>query len=197
MPESEVPLPFPDEPLRTTPMDEPTEAKEEPVKAKKPTKKPPAKAKKASRKPTPAAKSAPGTPGKLKAVKPAPVKVHPKAKAAAKAAKRGKLDAPPKAKKQDGRGKKQTGKVRGNYKKFDRKGTGSGDPKKGVFSDTPAGYLQELVLKGGMTDAQIWAKLTARYPLPDSRRGYISWMRNYLRERKGMKLPPRVAPKVR
>jgi hypothetical protein len=49
--------------------------------------------------------------------------------------------------------------------------------------------LRELVMKGTMTDDQIFAQVQREFKLPDKRRSYVSWTRGDL-ARRGMRPPP-------
>ena len=200
--EQEPPLPMYDAETKNyqEPVEETNQPEETPVKEKT-TKKAPPKGKKPSRKSAPKSQEATKEgrkladepkphPAAVKAAKPKAKKSKPKARTKKSDSK---IKSKPKGKVQ--RGVKK-GTKRGNYTKFEYKGSGRGNVKKREFSDTPAGMLQSLILKGSMTDAQIWARLTAKYPLPDARRGYISWTRHYMRKQ-GVKVPARVVAKKR
>ena len=56
---------------------------------------------------------------------------------------------------------------------------------------TVASAFQELIRAGGISDDEIFARVQKEFGLPDSRRTYVPWYRNYL-EKKGEKLPPRI-----
>ena len=58
--------------------------------------------------------------------------------------------------------------------------------------DTPSHMFRELIMKGTLTDAQIFAKVQEKYGLDDSRRYYVSWYRHSLRKA-GHKVPERKA----
>lgn len=55
-------------------------------------------------------------------------------------------------------------------------------------SVSAAARFQELIMRGTMTDDQIFKSVQAEFKLPDSKRGYVQWYRNYLK--KNGKNPP-------
>ena len=57
-----------------------------------------------------------------------------------------------------------------------------------------AATFKELIIKGTMTDDQIFATVQKKHGLDDSKRSYVAWYRNNLRK-KGVELPERRASK--
>lgn len=53
-----------------------------------------------------------------------------------------------------------------------------------------ASRFQELILEGKLTDEEIFLQVQKEFGLDDSKRGYVSWYRNYLKKKKGMKNVP-------
>ena len=45
---------------------------------------------------------------------------------------------------------------------------------------TPSQLFQELILEGKLTDAEIFAKVRAKFGLDEKKKGYVAWYRNYL-----------------
>jgi hypothetical protein len=62
-------------------------------------------------------------------------------------------------------------------------------PADGIFSDTPMGLIQKMLMKGGYSDDEIWAAVRKTYGLDDSKRGAIIWCRHSLKKR-GHEMPP-------
>lgn len=63
-------------------------------------------------------------------------------------------------------------------------------PKKinGEKRESAAQMFKDLIMEGKLTDAQIFAKVKAKYGLDDSKAGYVKWYRNHL-DKQGMNPP--------
>ena len=56
------------------------------------------------------------------------------------------------------------------------------DDKEKAPRESAASMFKELIMTGGMTDDQIFAKVKAKYDLDDKKRGYVGWYRNWLKK---------------
>lgn len=60
----------------------------------------------------------------------------------------------------------------------------NGKPKKpkGERKESASAMFKELIMKGGMTDDQIFSKVKEKFGLDDKKRGYVAWYRNHLKK---------------
>jgi hypothetical protein len=84
--------------------------------------------------------------------------------------------------------KKKTSKKKTKVSAKKRNTNVYGDPAAGVFSDTPSGLMQKLIIEG-KSNAEVWAVVSKKYDMPDSKKGFVSWMRQHLRNKKGINVP--------
>lgn len=52
----------------------------------------------------------------------------------------------------------------------------------GEKKESASGLFKELIMKGGQTDDQIFAKVKEKFGLDDKKRGYVAWYRNHLKK---------------
>lgn len=53
---------------------------------------------------------------------------------------------------------------------------------KGAKKESAAQMFQDLIMKGTMTDDQIFAKVQEKFGLDEKKRGYVKWYRNHLKK---------------